>query len=103
MSRLDRPSAGWVRRRRTEIGLTQKEAANLVGMDVSNWERIEAGSRVMRARTWDVFEARIEDARRILRLETEVEQLRHMLRLALEPQERVSGRGPGDGIGQGEI
>lgn len=93
------PTAGAVRRFRKEVGLTQKEAANLVGMDVSNWERIEAGSRVMRARTWGVLEARIQDAKRILSLETEVDQLRHMLRLALDGRERETPGGPGDGIG----
>lgn len=103
MSRRECPTAGAVRHYRTTIGLTQKEAANLVGMDVSNWERIEAGSRVMRARTWDVFLARVEDARRILDLEKEVEQLRAMLRLALDPREAETREGVGDGIGEGEI
>lgn len=91
MTKLERPTAGAVRARREEIGLTQKEAAKLVGMDVSNWERIEAGSRVMRARTFHLFLARIEDARRILRLEKEVEQYRHVLRLALDNHREVEG------------
>jgi transcriptional regulator with XRE-family HTH domain len=98
------PFGSDVRKVRLRAGLTQRESAELVGMDVSNWERIESGTRNMRARSWAVFLERIEDRARIRRLEKDLALASEALRLYRLAIDLTAGLGcVGSPRGEGDL
>lgn len=73
-----------IRKARTDAGLTQREAAELVGVSLGQWEHYEAGRRNMRERIWKLFEERIRERARIQELEARGQELETMRRALVD-------------------
>lgn len=71
----NRVAGSTVRKVRQAAELTQKQAARLAGVGVSQWEHIEAGRRWIRYRTWRVFQERLQERERIARQEARIRRL----------------------------
>jgi transcriptional regulator with XRE-family HTH domain len=69
------PTAEQIRKQRQLAELTQRHAAELVGVSVSQWEHYEAGRRNMRGRTWRLFQDRIAEQKKVRALEFRIRQL----------------------------
>jgi len=87
-----------IRGERQLEGLTQREAAALVGVSVGQWEHYEAGRRNMRARTFDLFLGRLADRKRIRDLERTVGQLEQVIRLLRSVNQEIK-----EVLGGGEL
>jgi transcriptional regulator with XRE-family HTH domain len=89
----DAITAAAVREKRLVAGLTQREAADLVGMDVSNWERIEGGTRNIRPRTWVLFLDRLAERAAWTMVGARVDLIEDELRKLREALEKMADLG----------
>lgn len=48
-----------IRQARTDAGLTLREAAALVHVELRTWQRWEAGEREMSAAHWELFQIKV--------------------------------------------
>ena len=64
MTKHDNPAPEEIKAARTAAGHTQTEAADLIGYTVRAWQMWEAGQRLMRRSTFDLYLSRAGKSRR---------------------------------------
>jgi DNA (cytosine-5)-methyltransferase 1 len=56
---MNKPTPQQIKQARKEAGLTQKQAGELVHVEVRTWQKWEYGERPMSAAVWELFNLKI--------------------------------------------